>query len=165
LLPADLENYLYEISRVLKPGGRCLLTYFLLNAESAHLLDAGQSQLPFKHHSGVYRTITPHRPEDAICYDEKFVLGLHEKYGLEVLQPVYYGSWCNRSKALSHQDVIVAAKPRRLSIPKPRITSLDRMRLALRRALYGRVVTPLRRLGGRSATTEIGRHVKARRSA
>src|SRR5262249_7085331 len=127
--------------------------------------DAGQSQLPFKHHSGVYRTITPHRPEDAICYDEKFVFGLHKKYGLEVRQPVYYGSWCNRSKALSHQDVIVANKARKLSIPKPHIPSLDRMRLALRRAFYGRLVTPLRRLGGRSATTEIGRHVKARRSA
>jgi SAM-dependent methyltransferase len=165
LLPADLENYLYEISRVLKVGGRCLLTYFLLNPESARLIDAGKSQLDFKYDYGAYRSISRHRPEHAVCYDEAFVLGLQEKYGLEVRQPIHYGSWCARSKGLSHQDVIVASKARPLSVPKPRVSGLHRLKLALRRGFYGKVVATVRRFGRRSAATEVQRHVKARRSA
>ena len=38
MLSADMENYLKQIARVLKPGGRCLITYFLLNPESAKLM-------------------------------------------------------------------------------------------------------------------------------
>lgn len=34
MLPPDMEHYLDEIVRVLKPTGRCLITMFLLNAES-----------------------------------------------------------------------------------------------------------------------------------
>jgi len=39
----DMENYLKEISRVLKPGGRCFITYFLLNNESEKLIKTGKS--------------------------------------------------------------------------------------------------------------------------
>jgi ubiquinone/menaquinone biosynthesis C-methylase UbiE len=165
LLPADLENYLYEISRVLKLGGRCLLTYFLLNPESARLLDKGQSLLDFKYDHGVCRSISRHRPENAVCYDETFVLRIQEKYGLEIRQPIHYGSWCSRSKALSHQDLIVAVKARALAVPKPRVSSLSRLQLALRRCFHGKVLVALRRLGRRSAATEVQRHVKARRYA
>jgi len=165
LLPADLQNYLYEISRVLKLGGRCLLTYFLLNPESAQLLEAGQSQLKFKYDHGTYRSISRHRPENAVCYDETFVLGLQEKYGLELSQPIHYGSWCARSKALSHQDVLVAAKARPLSVRKPRVSGLSRLKLAMRRGFYGKVVGTVRRLSRRAVETEVHRHVKARRSA
>ncbi len=34
MLPADLENYVGEISRVLKVDGVCLFTFFILNEES-----------------------------------------------------------------------------------------------------------------------------------
>ena len=34
MLPHDMENYLSEISRVLRNNGRCLITYYLLNEES-----------------------------------------------------------------------------------------------------------------------------------
>ncbi len=33
MLRADVEHYLDEIARVLKPGGRCFITYYLLNDE------------------------------------------------------------------------------------------------------------------------------------
>jgi ubiquinone/menaquinone biosynthesis C-methylase UbiE len=29
--PAEVENYLREMARVLKPGGRCLAAFFMLN--------------------------------------------------------------------------------------------------------------------------------------
>ncbi|AXF85333.1 Demethylrebeccamycin-D-glucose O-methyltransferase [Ephemeroptericola cinctiostellae] len=39
MLPEDLEHYLSEISRVLKKGGVCFITYFLLNNESVELIN------------------------------------------------------------------------------------------------------------------------------
>lgn len=40
MLPEDIENYLSEIARVLKKGGRFLITFFLLNKESLELINA-----------------------------------------------------------------------------------------------------------------------------
>jgi ubiquinone/menaquinone biosynthesis C-methylase UbiE len=108
--PQDMENYFCEISRVLKRGGRCLITFFLLNEESFQLINSGKSTLDFKYQLGKYRTQDPYIPEAAICYDEEFILGLYEKYGLKIKQSIHYGSWCGRAKFLSYQDIIIALK-------------------------------------------------------
>jgi SAM-dependent methyltransferase len=108
--PQDMENYFCEISRVLKRGGRCLITFFLLNEESFQLINSGKSTLDFKYQLGKYRTQDPYIPEAAICYDEQFILGLYEKYGLKIKQSIHYGSWCGRAKFLSYQDIIIALK-------------------------------------------------------
>jgi SAM-dependent methyltransferase len=113
LLPRDMEHYFSEIARVLKPGGRCLITYFLLNEESIPMLDGGRSILNFVERGERYRTINKSRPEDAVAYDEKFVRSLYEKYGLVVSEPVYYGSWCGRENFLSLQDMVLASKAER----------------------------------------------------
>lgn len=49
MLPSDLENYLSEISRVLKTGGKCLITFFILNEESESLVRSGRSTLDFRY--------------------------------------------------------------------------------------------------------------------
>jgi ubiquinone/menaquinone biosynthesis C-methylase UbiE len=110
LLPRDMEHYFSEIARVLKPGGRCLITYFLLNEESTPMIDGGRGILNFAERGELYRTINRSRPEDAVAYEEKFIRNLYEKYGLVVSQPIYYGSWCGREKFLSLQDMVLAYK-------------------------------------------------------
>ena len=110
MLPQDTENYLREISRVLKKGGRCLISFFLLNEESARLTDAGKSTLDFKYEFGNYRTLDRDSPELAVCYDEAFVLDLYRKCGLNIRPPVLFGSWCSRSRFCSYQDIIIASK-------------------------------------------------------
>lgn len=110
LLPRDMEHYFSEIARVLKPGGRCLITYFLLNEESTPMNDGGRGILNFAERGELYRTINRSRPEDAVAYEEKFIRSLYEKYGLVVSEPVYYGSWCGREKFLSLQDMVLAYK-------------------------------------------------------
>lgn len=110
MLPQDMENYLYEITRVLKRNGRCFITFFLLNKESLQLINVGKSTFDFKYKFGKYRTIDINTPEDAVCYDEAFVLDLYEKYGLTIKKSFYYGSWCGRSNFLSYQDIIIASK-------------------------------------------------------
>jgi hypothetical protein len=99
-----------EIARVLKPGGRCLATYFLLNAESEQLVMAGRSTLDFKYDIGGCSTTHRTAPDAAVAYDEMHVTGLYEKYGLSIVNPIHYGSWCNRPVFLSYQDLVVAEK-------------------------------------------------------
>ncbi len=111
MFPLDLENYLRELARVLKPGGRCLVTLFLLNNESRMAISAGRSELDFRHEvSGGCLASNPKDPEAAIAYDEQAMFDLFERFGLKVGQPVHYGSWCGRGRYLSFQDIVVATK-------------------------------------------------------
>lgn len=110
LLPRDMEHYFSEIARVLKPGGRCLITFFLLNEESTPLMEDNRGVLNFAHRGKGYRTINKSRPEEAVAYDEKFVRNLFEKYGFRVGEPIYYGSWCGREHFLSLQDIAIGYK-------------------------------------------------------
>jgi ubiquinone/menaquinone biosynthesis C-methylase UbiE len=111
MLPLDFENYLSEISRVLKTGGRCLITFFILNPQSEQLIREGQSTLNFQFtiQPGC-KTTTENDPEAAIAYDEEFVISLFDKYGLKINKPIHYGSWCKRDVFLSYQDLIFAVK-------------------------------------------------------
>jgi SAM-dependent methyltransferase len=110
MLPADLENYLNEISRVLKPNGKCLITYFLLNDESEGLIRSNLSTLDFKYELGECQVMYQERPEEAIAYPEETVLGLYRKLGLDIIRPIHYGSWCGRGTFLTYQDLIIAIK-------------------------------------------------------
>jgi len=107
---SDLENYVKEIARVLKPQGRCLITYFLLNPESLDSLERRTSGIDFKPYSKESRSLSLETPEFAIAYDETFITDLYRKYGLRVRPPIYSGSWSNRSGSLDFQDIVVAVK-------------------------------------------------------
>ena len=112
MVPEDMENYMREIVRVLKPDGKCLVTFLLLNEESADLIRAGKSKYDFAHDMGGYFTTRPTDPEAAIAYEEASVLRRLDLSGLDVVQPVRYGSWCGRARHLSYQDIVVAVKRR-----------------------------------------------------
>jgi len=110
MFPADMEHYLSEIARVLKKGGRCLVTYFLLNEESIRLMHAGRSTLDFKYEIDGCLTIDKNNPEFAIAYKEDYVKRLFGSFTLKIIEPINYGSWCKRDTFLSFQDIIVATK-------------------------------------------------------
>jgi ubiquinone/menaquinone biosynthesis C-methylase UbiE len=116
MLPEDIENYLFEVSRVLKEGGKCLISFFLLNAEALEMIEDGRSTLNFKYQLGGYRTVNPQVPEDAVCYEESFVLTLYDRCGLRIQRPIHYGSWCKRANYLSYQDLIFAKKSVRSTV-------------------------------------------------
>lgn len=110
MVPVDMEHYLGEISRVLKPGGRCLITFFLLNGESKALISSGRSTLDFTFELGPCLTVDENDPEAAIAYDEEYVEALYDKHGLDIVPPTHYGAWCERDDYLSYQDLIIAEK-------------------------------------------------------
>jgi SAM-dependent methyltransferase len=110
MLPDDMENYLREVARVLRPGKRCFITFFLVNEESLRLMSQGAASQDFKDTGqGVY-VVDRSQPELVLAYEEATVRQLFARYGLRILEPVHYGSWCQRAKCLSYQDIIVAEK-------------------------------------------------------
>ncbi|MCP4264137.1 MAG: class I SAM-dependent methyltransferase [Candidatus Brocadiaceae bacterium] len=110
MLPSDLEHYLSEISRVLRPEGKCLITFYILNEESENLIRSGISALDFSYEIQGCKTTDEKAPEAAIAYGEEFVLKLFNKYGLKIPQSIHYGSWCKRDTFLTYQDLIIATK-------------------------------------------------------
>jgi len=109
MLPDDLENYLREVARMSAAGGRCLISYFLLNDESLRHVEAGEGTLDLKHAFDNYRVISTEVPEEAIAFDESWVRDLYEKLGLKIVR-LDYGSWCGRANYLSYQDLVLAVK-------------------------------------------------------
>jgi ubiquinone/menaquinone biosynthesis C-methylase UbiE len=110
MLPADMKNYLSEIARVMKPGGRSLITYFLWNEESKRLCEEGLSHHNLKYERDGYRTTDDDNPEECIAYNEEDIRSCYEENGLKISEPIHYGQWCKRDKFLSWQDIVIAEK-------------------------------------------------------
>lgn len=110
MLPDEVANYLSQITRVMKPGATCLITFFLMNAESRRLLVAGKAHQNFSYDHRGFWTTDAKIPETAIAYDEYGVRQIFEKCGLEIIDPIHYGSWSGRKDFLSYQDLVIARK-------------------------------------------------------
>jgi ubiquinone/menaquinone biosynthesis C-methylase UbiE len=110
MLPEDSDHYLAEVARVLKEGGRCLISFFLLNDESIRLISLGKSTLNLTIPLGACRVVNANLPEQVIGYDEEVIRSAYRKNELAIATPVYYGSWCGRENFLSYQDLIIAHK-------------------------------------------------------
>jgi len=94
----------------LKKGGRCYITYFLLNSESLPLIESRQSTLDFKYVTPRYRTIDENIPEHAVAYEEEKIRELYQQNQMKILEPIHYGSWCGRKTFFNYQDIVIARK-------------------------------------------------------
>jgi SAM-dependent methyltransferase len=110
MFPDDMDNYLKEIGRVMKAGGSCFITMFLLNDESRGLIDSKQSTTDFSYQLEGCVTSNPSSPEDALAFDETMVKEEFARHELRISDPIHFGSWCGRKEFLSYQDIVVARK-------------------------------------------------------
>jgi SAM-dependent methyltransferase len=114
LLPSELERYLAEIARVLKVGGRALMTFYLLNDEALRAIETGtlDPEYEFGHDYGNHRLTWEDAPGYIVGYKEEFLREACADAGLRLIEPNHYGQWCGRDEYLSWQDVVIAELPR-----------------------------------------------------
>jgi ubiquinone/menaquinone biosynthesis C-methylase UbiE len=112
LLPDAVARYLHELKRVLKPGGRCVASYFLLNEDSERAIAGGRvhSLHRFPERLDGCRVLNLELLESAVAYEEPRLRTMYADSGLAIVEPIGYGSWTGRDAEFS-QDVVLAVRP------------------------------------------------------
>jgi ubiquinone/menaquinone biosynthesis C-methylase UbiE len=110
MLPADVENYLREINRVLKPKGICFATFFIIDDESDIILTKNKN-FKFLYDKGEYFLMDEKVPEANVGYRFKYLQGLISRSGLRI-NSNYAGYWSGRDKSesLDFQDILILEK-------------------------------------------------------
>ena len=105
----DVHRYIAEIGRVLKPGGICVATAYLLNDQKRKGIAAGASAFTFAiphQNSWIER---PNPPEGAVAHEESTILGMLEAEGLKLAEPIRYGCWDYEKQ--QDQDFVIFTRP------------------------------------------------------
>jgi len=112
MLPDDMGGYTREIARTLKPGGRAVITFFILNADSMRLKDTPESKIKMKYPylSGQVFVNSLASPEDIVGYPEETIKRVFRENGLTLQEPPLYGFWCGRKSDYSFQDITISVK-------------------------------------------------------
>jgi SAM-dependent methyltransferase len=109
LLPAPAHRYASEIARVLRPGGRALLTFFLVNEDWRKLAAHGEAlEPPFPHALDGCRVAALEVPEAAVAYEQADAVTMIEP-ALRI-EMISLGVWSKHTDGWTWQDVILAAK-------------------------------------------------------
>lgn len=111
MLPDDLRAYLRECGRVLRRSGRAVITYFLLNEDSARF-SSGSAKLRLDilwDGDPGCRVANAEVPEHAVGHDEARIRGYYREVGLSIAE-LAFGDWCGRPTMLGFQDLVIALK-------------------------------------------------------
>jgi ubiquinone/menaquinone biosynthesis C-methylase UbiE len=78
---SEIESYLQEIKRILKPGGRCIATYFIYENERNYPQNFPHA---FMLHGIKYHVINKKKKLEAIAFHKNDIMSLYEKVGLKI---------------------------------------------------------------------------------
>lgn len=104
--PSGLSRYLEEIGRMLKPGGVCIATFFLLDEHSRNAIAERSSSFRFPHQGAGCRLENVEVPEYLVAYDAKELAEMAAAAGLRMRNDICHGAWAARPDALTFQDVV-----------------------------------------------------------
>jgi ubiquinone/menaquinone biosynthesis C-methylase UbiE len=109
MMPAEVEHYINEIGRVMKPGATCLMSFFIVNCESEDLMIKQPNHMNFPVNKGFYRLHSSQVNTANVAYDEEWILDKLEKSGLK-METIKYGQWCGRKSYFDYQDLLICRK-------------------------------------------------------
>ena len=108
-VPAETEQYIREISRVLSPGGRCLATFFIFDAG---FRESELEEFSFPYNYGHYRLMDDKVQSANVAYELEYLERIIANNGL-ILEKYIVGSWGGKSPqpVVSYQDMLIISKP------------------------------------------------------
>ena len=108
--PGEIDAYLAEISRVMKPGAKCFITYYLLDDFALERIRQRRASQPFYQEFDGFLSTSRSTPENTIAVPEGKVRQLYDGHDMDIEEPIRYGAWPGRERYLSYQDVVIAHK-------------------------------------------------------
>lgn len=120
MLSQAVANYVRNLARVVKPGGRILVSVFLLDNSP----EAGTGGEPWADserrgalqemlspiHRGRLRVLKPENPEYMVAYRLEYLTTIFEKFGCRLVGEPLWGSWSGRSDSYCYQDYLLFQK-------------------------------------------------------
>jgi len=104
MLPEDVQNYIREFGRMLRPGGKCLVTTFLMDSGYDGYID-----FPYDH--GDYRLHQEIVPEKAVGYYQAFFERHFQQNHMRLMKKPLLGQWRKTiggcSDIVFGQDVLI----------------------------------------------------------
>lgn len=111
--PDDVRRYLTELKRVLRPGGRAFITWFILNDETRRLTAEHRSTLGFHWQHGECWAADERAVEIATGYEESWIRDAITQAGFLLDHDLVRGWWPGRPRVdfPNYQDYAILRRP------------------------------------------------------
>lgn len=110
--PPQVASYAAEVARLLRPGGRCFTSLFLVDDVARAALHAAKGRLAFDlATAGPQFYAIKDRPLAAVAYEFTHLIGVFAQARLDLVRPVVWGGWSGRGGGRSYQDICIFSKP------------------------------------------------------
>ncbi|OXA93735.1 hypothetical protein B0A62_12550 [Flavobacterium hydatis] len=109
--PLEVQNYLNEIYRVLKSGGKCLATFFVYDEKNEDMISKDNGTFIFPYKKEGYRLMNEKVPSANIAFNEEYLNKMVDLSNLK-LENKIYGTWSKRGNQslVDFQDILVLEK-------------------------------------------------------
>jgi len=103
-----IENYVTQISRTLKPGGRCFMSIFLFDQEAEAAVAQGTTIFDFRYALGACLNFDRERPHEGVACRKPWLLDVLKRNSLclDVIEP---GNWRQVRSYEIRQGYVVAS--------------------------------------------------------
>jgi SAM-dependent methyltransferase len=111
MLPLEVENYMKEISRVLKPGGTCFSTFFIYSNSQQQFTAKPFFTFPIDH--GYYR-LMDHKVQSAnVAFSQAYIeqtLAADNNLKIKTILPGFWHDITTKDSRADFQDIVVFLK-------------------------------------------------------
>lgn len=109
MMPDDVRSYLKQIAAVLRKGGKCMATFFIINDEVKRYMESDGARFVFKYSYDGYYLMHSTVKEANIAFDEDYLKRMIADCGLSA-EKICHGRWAGGKDALDFQDVVILTK-------------------------------------------------------